>query len=136
MKFQGSSAIWNGRALTARKEGSGDRLTIYGGDSWGSGEGVYYQNLPEFLKETMPLFGTQDVNTGNTNTLKLTKKTKVYLFRLGSWSSVPLDGWTYLGMGSYLARYGSNVKLYTKEMGSGSYEIDNYSALYLFDEDY
>ena len=105
------------------------------GGAWKSGEGVYYQNLPQFLKDAMPLFGTQDVNTGNTNTLELMESRNVYLFRNGGWASVPLDGWIYLRKGSYLANKG-NIELYTKQMEPGTYEIDNYSAMYLFDEGY
>ena len=133
---------WNGLPLTLRKEGKSDRLFNAHGATppttkyWGSGDGVYYQNLPSTLKEKMPLYGNQEVNTKEANNLYLPTKTMVYLFRQPRWSGVDLNGWKYVSTGSYLSLYGNDIQMYTKELAAGNHIIDNMSAMYLFDPDY
>ena len=119
--------------MTLRQEGPQYKLTNRGG-SWNGG-GVYYQNLPTYLRDKMPMYGTQDVNTGDANTLYLPTKTMVYMFRQDNWSAVNMTGWTYGSTGPYLAGY-STVEMYTKTIESGTYTIENLSAMYLFDPDY
>ena len=124
---------WNGVHLTLRAEDPNDRLTINYGGNWGN---KYYQNFPEMLKEKMPLYGTQDINTNNANTLYLPTKTMGYMLHIIGWEPVGMDGWTEVSMGSYINEYGNEVRLYTREFEAGTYTLDNYSAMYLFDPDY
>ena len=121
--------------MTLRKEGSDDGFTLSGG-VWSNAGSVHYQNLPNFLKEKMPLYGTQDVNTNDANELILTTKTLVYMFRIDAWGPVDLNGWTLKSTGGYLSPHSTGVRMYEKEFESGTYTIDNNSAMYLFDEDY
>ena len=128
---------WNEVPMTLRTEGKDDKLTHAGGrNDWGAGDGVHYQNLPPSLKEKMPLYGTQDVNTNDANTLYLLTKTMGYMFRISGWSPVDMDGWMEVSMGSYLNAHGDDVRLYTREFEAGTYILDNMSAMYLFDPDY
>ena len=127
------SILWNDIPLTLRNEGKDDRLTI-GGKPWGSGDGVYYQNLPTYLKSKMPLYGTKDVNTGDANTLYLPTDAMVYMLRRDDWAAVDMTGWNYKSSGSYLTVYSpGSIKIYSKKMAAGTYTIDNLSAMYLFD---
>ena len=84
------------------------------------------------LEEKMPLFGTNDVNTGDSNSLYLPTKTIGYMFRPIGWAAVDMTGWTEVSMGAYLGGHGSDIRMYTKEFEPGSYTIDNYSAMYQF----
>ena len=127
---------WNGSPLTLRTEGKDDRLYSGSGDTWGNDDGVYYQNLPEVVKEKMPLYGTQAVNTNDINTLYLPTKTMGYMFRINTWMKVDMNGWTEVSVGPYLSGYNAVVIMYKKEFEAGTYKIDNQSAMYLFDPDY
>lgn len=134
--LKGSKILWNGEPLTLRKEGSDDGLTNTNGRVWSNTGSVHYQNFPTFLRQKMPLYGTQDVNTNDANTLILRRKTMVYMFREDYWNPVDMNGWTLLSTGEYLSLHPNTVRLYSKEMEAGTYTIDNNSAMYLFDEDY
>ena len=126
---------WNGQPMTLRAERSDDFFTHGNGQMWGTNN-IYLQNLPADLKEKMPLFGTNDVNTGDSNSLYLPTKTIGYMFRPIGWAAVDMTGWTEVSMGAYLGGHGSDIRMYTKEFEPGTYTIDNYSAMYLFDPDY
>ena len=126
---------WNGEPMSLRAERTDDFFTIYNGAIW-SNNGVYYQNLPSELKEKMPLYGTQDINTGDAIWLVLPTKTVAYMFRMDHWAAVDLTGWTEVSIGPYLGGHGNDVRMYTREFDPGSYVLDNNSAMYLFDPDY
>ena len=127
--------LWNGQPMTLRVESSADFFTAHNGGTWGTNN-IYLQNLPVDLKEKMPLFGTNDVNTGDSNSLYLPTKTFAFMFRHTGWQLVDMTGWTEVSMGAYLGGHGSDIRMYTKEFEPGTYTIDNYSAMYLFDPDY
>ena len=125
-----SAILWNGIQLTVRQEGHKYPFTEAGGKPWGNNS-IYYQNLPAYVKDKV---GTQDVNTGSANTLYLPTTTLVYMFRSNDLGPVDLAGWVYDRTGPYLAGLPS-VNIYTKKIESGTYTIDNYSVMYLFDPD-
>ena len=126
---------WNEEPMSLRVESTNDFYTISNGQSWGSNL-VYYQNLPTDLKEKMPLYGTQDINTGNANLLYLPTKTYAYMFRKHGWQEVDMTGWTEVSMGSYFGGHGGDIRMYTREYEPGTHIVDNFSAMYLFDPDY
>ena len=98
---------WNGQPMTLRAESSADFFTAHNGGTWGTNN-IYLQNLPADLKEKMPLFGTNDVNTGDSNSLYLPTKTIGYMFRPIGWAAVDMTGWTaeevfqYMEKGQYV----------------------------------
>merc|ERR1712018_1107625 len=88
--FTTGDILWNNVAMTIRTGEVTDSFTI-GGQPWKNGL-VYYTNLPIHF----PMYGTHDVNTGDSNVLDLPKAMVVYMIRSPSWNSVPLDGWTLI----------------------------------------
>ena len=80
----------------------------------------------------MPLYGNQDVNTGDRNYVSIPSRCIVYMFRVDKWAHVDLNGWNLVSTGSYLIHH-PGTKIYKKSYDAGSYVLDNFSALYLFD---
>ena len=117
--------------MTFRNGDASDPFTNIGGP-W-SDNTVYYRNLPMWLKQRFPMYGTSDVNTGDKNVLVLSSTMVSYLLRKKSWSGVPLDGWKLISSGSYISHY-EVIELYKKIFTKGTYIIDNYSAMYLFSD--
>lgn len=93
----------------------------------------YYptDTMPDFLKEQFPMLSTPTINEGNAVTLTLNARTKVYMIRRPSWQGVSLDGWNHLSRGYYLYTWG-DLELYEKTFEAGTYQLDNFSAMYLF----
>ena len=118
--------------MTLRCGHKNDVFTIKGG-IWKSGT-VFYTNLPSFIQKNMPMYGTNDVNTADNNTLVLNTAMTAYMFRVSGWKPVDLNGWTLVDSGSYLGPYQSyqTVNLYRKTLNKGTHIIDNWSAMYLF----
>ena len=96
-------------------------------------QGAYFsQSLPGYL--SFPMLGARDINTADVNFLYLPRRTAVYLLRKDSWRTVDLDGWTFTGdEGNFLGPQVGRIKIYKREYAPGRYQIDNNSALYLFD---
>ena len=114
------------------RTGKIDDIFTIGGKTWHKGK-VYYTNLPQIVRSRLPMYGTSDVNTGQSNILYLAKPMIGYLFRVSSWSPVPLDGWTLISTGRYLGSKYGDVNLYRREFSKGGeFTIDNYSGMYLF----
>ncbi len=124
---------WRGELLD--EVDYGQRLTINNGRSWDNGR-VHYEDRLETYGIRLPMVGTTDINTDDSNTLVLDQRTKVYLLRMDSWRSVDLTGWTDMGIVDSLLGDSSkrgSVKIYYKTLEAGTYVIDNDSAMYLFD---
>ena len=121
-----SNIIWNGSPLSLRREGNGDRLAL-------GGNGIHwYQNLPTFLSDKMPMYGNQAPNTGDRNSVSIPSKCTVYMLRVDGWWDVDVSGWTKVSTGSYISNY-PNAKLYEKLYDAGDYVFDDLTAMYLFD---
>ena len=120
--------------MTLRSGAPSDIFTIRNGQPWS--EGVFYQNLPLDMQAQFPMCGTNDVNTGDTNTLVLPKPMISYLIRKKSWSEdVPLHEWTLIQSGNYLGGLSKSpivVNVYKRMFTKGTHTIDNNSAMYLF----
>ena len=54
------------------------------------------------------------------------------MFRVDKWAHVDLNGWNLVSTGSYLIHH-PGTKIYKKSYDAGSYVLDNWSAMYLFD---
>ena len=80
----------------------------------------------------MPMYGNQDINTGDRNNVSIPSKCTVYMLRVDGWDDVDLTGWTNVSTGYYLGNYPS-ATLYEKSYDAGDYVLDNLSAMYLFD---
>ena len=68
--------MWNDSPLGLRFERKNDRLQTaesVDGGKWSDddADGVYYQNLPTFLKSKFPMLGTQECNNGDNNILSI-----------------------------------------------------------------
>ena len=88
--------------MTLRTGDASDIFTISSGQVWDNNQ-VYYRNLPIWLIIRFPMYGTSDVNTGNSNVLVLSSTMVSYLIRHRTWShTVPLDGWKLISSGAYL----------------------------------
>ena len=118
--------VWNGSPLTLRHGGSSDPISYHNG-----GVCTYYQNFPSFLNESLPVYGPNDINTDEKNTLVIPAKTNVYLLRVNGWSAVDLTGWTESSTGFYFHGY-QDSKIYQKPFEAGEYKVDDSSAMYLF----
>ena len=116
--------------MTLRTGYRNDTFTIKGGN-WANGK-VFYTNLPPFIQKNMPMYGTNDVNNGDKNTLVLNTEMTAYMFRVSNWQPVDLNGWTLVGSGNYLGTAHQTVSLYKKTLNKGTHIIDNNSAMYLF----
>ena len=117
--------------MTLRTGKMDDIFTIRGGP-WNKGK-VYYTNLPQIVTSRLPMYGTSDVNTGQSNKLYLPRPMIGYLFRVPRWSPVPLDGWTLISTGRYLGTSYGDVNLYRRKFSKGGeFTIDNYSGMYMF----
>ena len=120
--------------MTYRSGTSTDFFTLRNGQPWY--DGVFYQNLPLDMQAQFPMCGTNDIVTGETNTLVLPKTMISYLIRMPSWKeTVPLNGWTLIKTGEYLGGIANDQKLanlYKKTLTKGKHIIDNNSAMYLF----
>ena len=105
----------------------------------------YYQNLPQYLKQMLPLLGTSGIMTSDNHTLYLPDATLVYMIRHdkdwvegnsnGPDLGVDLSGWTYTGdEGNFLGPYNDkDFRIYRKLMQPGIYHgVDDNAALYLF----
>ena len=119
--------MWNGEKM---KRLTGDSKDVFTkkGQPWND---KHYKILPEFIQKQLPMYGTTDVNTGDSNVLILPKTMAMYMFHKKEWSKVKLDEWELLGSGNYLE---NNINLYRKEMHKGTHTIDNFSAMYLLSE--
>ena len=127
------TVTWRGSALYPIS--SSVSLTIgsaYG--TWGGGE-VRYQQAPLTAAGVnfATAVATRNVNTANSNSLTLMQETTVFLVRSTAWSAVPTAGWTRLADGAYLgARYTTPLALYTRTYAAGSFTLDDFSAMYIF----
>ena len=130
--FFSAPITWNNEEMTLRTGDPSDAFTINGA-TWKDGQ-VFYTNLPSNLQARFPMYGTHDVNTGQANSLVLQRPMVSFMLRQTGWSSVPLDGWTLISSGNYLGTKYTGIDLYEKTFPSGTYTIDNNSAMYLFDE--
>ena len=119
--------------MTLRTGDPSDSITIEGGKVWHNGL-VFYTNLPSFIQNRLPMYGTIDINTSDQNILVLKTKMTAYMIRDPSWNAVDLNGWTLLGNGTYLGTQYITTTLYEKIMDKGTYIIDNNSAMYLFSD--
>ena len=99
------------------------------GIRWG---GYYYTNFPDDLKTLFPIYGTQDIETQNDNTLEIRQPMIAYMLRDKGWVNVPIDGWTELSTGQYLGPESGNITIYEKLLLAGTYTINNNASLYLF----
>ena len=81
--------------MTLRTGDSIDSFTMQG-KKWRNGL-VFYNNLPTFIQNRLPMYGTSDINTSQENTLVLKTKMNAYMIRASTWNSgigkVDLDGW-------------------------------------------
>ena len=128
-------ATWNDEVMTLRSGDVDDPFTISNGASWNEGM-HYYTNLPFELQRRFPMYGTTDINTGDSNVLVLTRTMVSFLLRHRSWNNVPLDGWKLISSGNYLGPLitDGNIDLYQRTFSKGTYIIDNNSAMYLFSD--
>ena len=125
--------MWNHVPMTLRTGDPSDSITIEGGKVWHNGM-VFYTNLPPFIQNRLPMYGTIDINTSDQNILVLKTKMTAYMIRVPSWNAVDLNGWSILGNGTYLGPLYITTTLYEKTMDKGTYIIDNNSAMYLFSD--
>ena len=127
-------ATWNNASMTLRSGTSNDPFT-QSGASWDN-DMYYYTNLPFEVQMRFPMYGTADINTGDTNILVLTRPMISFLLRHRAWNPVPLDGWRLISSGNYLGPLitDGNIDLYQKTFPRGTYIIDNNSAMYLFSD--
>ena len=88
-----------------------------------------YQNLPDVLKG---LRCTISINDSDSATFTIGQPTRVYLLRYSTWSSVDLTGYTLFTSGNFLSGYGTIDVYYRDYTSSGTYAMDNYSAMYFF----
>ena len=128
-------ATWNNSTMTIRNGEAMDSFTIFNGTPWDNGM-YYYTNLPFDVQRRFPMYGTTDINTGNTNILVLSRSMISFLIRHRSWNPVPLDGWKLISSGNYLGPLitDGNIDMYEKTFSKGTYIIDNDSAMYLFSD--
>ena len=121
--------------MTIRSGDPSDSFTI-GGQVWVNGL-VYYTNLPTTVKRRFPMYGTNDINTGNENILVLKTTMIAYLLRAASgWHAInDLDEWRLAHTGKYLGSEYQLVNIYEKIFHPGTYVVDNDSAMYLFSDD-
>jgi hypothetical protein len=102
---------------------------------WG---GYNYLPLPAWIEAKMPLWGTANVDEGDSVSVVLRQKTMVILTRHYGWSApwntYAESEWTRTSdpRGSYFINAAHQVDIYTKIFEPGTYNFDNNSAMYLF----
>ena len=97
---------------------------------------IHYNNLPSVLKLKFPLRGTTYWGKGENNELELSQTTIVYMLRNPGWGEwrkmMNLRGWEATGInGNFIGKY--DAEIYKRLFKPGKYELDDSSALYLFD---
>jgi hypothetical protein len=91
---------------------------------------VQYTNLPAYLMNKQT---TTSINDGSIS-FRFSTTTLVYLLRVDGWSVVDLTGWTLVESGKqYLTGYGASCRVYSKTFAAGTVNLNNLSAMYLFD---
>ena len=128
------SVFWNHAPMTLRTGDPSDSFTLRG-QVWYNGL-VFYTNLPSTVQRRFPMYGTNDINTGNDNILVIKTTMIAYLLRVSGWNAIAdLDEWRLVNTGKYLGNEFPLVNLYEKIFHPGTYIVDNDSAMYLFSDD-
>lgn len=101
---------------------------------------LYYTAFPTEFIRYFPMYGTISRNTGDSNTLKITKPFVLYMVRSDAWPAVDVSTWDKLSgvsvPGSLLGTSGpSDVEIYEKFLNTGTYtDLDTSAAYYLLRE--
>ena len=97
-------------------------------------ETYYYENLPTYLRNLLPLQGTNEIATAVENTIYLPDMTLLYMIKQNENLDEDIAGWTYTGNeGNYLGPDNSNnFRIYQQIMTPGLHNVYNDDALYLF----
>lgn len=100
------------------------------GEELNNWAGKFWQNLPEFLVNSL---ATNGVNESNTNAFTITTPStlRIWLARQPNWSDVPLDDFIQYGIydPGFITSY-SGMILYYRDFPAGTYSFDDYSAIY------
>ena len=82
------------------------------------------------MSSQMPMPGTCPINQG-THDITFPQTTVAYLLAHPGWTQVSKTDWTQLTSGEYINN--GNTLLYTRTYAPGTYSINTYSAMYLFE---
>ena len=125
--------LWNNQQLDWMMESESGLITKYG-----QNEHIlsYYDNLPKYIRQLLPLPGTNEIASGDGDTLYLPKSTLVYMVKEKYSGNADVDGWTYTGdEGYYLGQNNTaEFMIYRRIMKTGVHRLYNPEALYLFVE--
>ena len=128
--------LWNGEPMTMRGYEKRDDLKNNGADD----PNMYYTAFPTEFRRYFPMFGTKSRNTGDSNTLKITKPFVLYMIRSAAWPAVDVSTWHKINgatvPGSLFGPLKpSDVEIYEKFFNTGTHtDLDTSAAYYLLRE--
>ena len=132
----GNDVLWNHKPLTWIFENSLGLITTHDQPEDEELETFYYDNLPTYLRNLLPLQGTTELAKNIENTIYLPDTTLLYMIKQqeNENSEEEISGWTYTGnQGYYLGPNNRNAfRIYQQIMKPGLHNVYNEAALYLF----
>ena len=132
----GNDLSWNYQPLNWIFESALGLITKHDQTEDDEEETFYYDNLPTYLRNLLPLQGTSEIATEVGNTIYLPDMTLLYMIKIKEKedSDEDMDGWTYTGnQGHYLGPNNSDTfRIHQQVMAPGLYTVYNADAFYLF----
>ena len=90
--------LWNSRQLDWRLESESDPIAKHGQKGLSIS---YYDNLPNYLSQLLPLPGTNEITSDAGDTLYLPTLSLVYMIKQKDGGNADVDGWTFTGDEGY-----------------------------------
>ena len=129
--------LWNYRPLNWIFERSTNKSKEHGETGEEKEDTIYYENLPMYISNLLPLQGTNEITNAAENSIYLPDTTLVYMVKenkKGKTQDENLVGWTYTGHEGYYVGidYSNNFTIYQQIFAPGLHNVYNDEAFYLF----